>query len=43
MREPIDSNRSLPVMSTFSMVLAAFETSRHMLDFSPRVSCFGFG
>ena len=31
--EPIDSNRSFPVMSTFSIVLAALETLRHMLDF----------
>ena len=33
LREPIDSNRSFPVMSTFSIVLAALETLRHMLDF----------
>ena len=42
-REPIDSNRYFPVMSTFSIVLAAFETFRHMLDFRSSVSCFGFG
>ena len=38
MREPIDSNRSFPVMSTFSIVLVAFETLRHMLDFRSSVS-----
>ena len=43
LREPIDSNRSFSVMSTFIIVLAAFETLRHMLDFRPSVSCFGFG
>ena len=26
LREPIDSNRSFPVMSTFNIVLAALET-----------------
>ena len=31
LREPIDSNRSFPAMSTFSVVLAALETLRHML------------
>ena len=43
LREPIDSNRSFPVMSMFSIVLAALETLRHMLDFKSSVSCFGFG
>ena len=43
LREPIDSNRSSPVMSTFSIVLAALETLRHMPDFRPSVSCLGFG
>ena len=43
LREPIDSNRSSPVMSTFSTVLAAFETLRNLLDFRFSVSCFGFG
>ena len=43
LREPIDSNRSFSVMSTFIIVLAAFETLRHMLDFRSSVSCFGFG
>ena len=42
LREPIDSNRSFPVMSTFSIALAAFETLQHMLDFRSSVSCFGF-
>ena len=43
LREPIDSNRLFPVMSTFSIVLAALETLRHMLDFRSSVSCFGLG
>ena len=43
LREPIDSDRSFPVMSTFSIVLAALETFRHMLDFRSGVSCLGFG
>ena len=43
LREPIDLNRSFPVMSTSSIVLAAFETFRRMLDFRFSVSCFGFG
>ena len=29
LREPIDSNRSFPVMLTFRIVLAALETLRH--------------
>ena len=43
LREPIDSGRSFPVMSTLSIVLAALEIFRHMLDFRSSVSCFGFG
>ena len=43
LREPMDSNRSFPVMSTLSIVLAALEIFRHMLDFRSSVSCFGFG
>ena len=43
LREPIDSNGSFPVMSTLSIVLAALEIFRHMLDFRSSVSCFGFG
>ena len=31
------------MMSTFDIVLAAFETLRHMLDFRSSVSCLGFG
>ena len=42
LREPIDSNRSFPVMSTFSIVLAALETLRDMLDFRSSVSCLEF-
>ena len=37
LREPIDSNGSFPVMSIFSIVLAALETLRHMLDFLLRI------
>ena len=33
LREPIDSNRSFPVMSTFSIVLAALETLRQTARF----------
>ena len=43
LREPIDSNRSFPVISTPKMFLAALETLRHMLDFRSSVSCFGLG
>ena len=43
LREPIDSNRSFPVISTPKIILAAFETLRHMLDFRSSVSCFGLG
>ena len=43
LREPIDSNRFFPVISTPKMFLAAFETLRHMLDFRSSVSCFGLG
>ena len=38
LREPIDSNSSLPVIPTFSMFLAALEILRHMLDLSCRCS-----
>ena len=43
LRELIDSNRSFPPLSTFNIVLTAFETLRHMLEFKSSVSCFGFG
>ena len=43
LREPIDSNRSFPVMSTRRIVLAAFEILRHMLDFRSSISCLGLG
>ena len=43
LREPIDSNRSFPVISTPNMFWAAVETFRHILDFRSRVSCFGLG
>ena len=40
-REPIDSNRSFSVMSTFNIVLAALETFQHTLDFKSSAFCFG--
>ena len=43
LREPIDSNSSLPVIPTFSMFLAALEILRHMLDFKSSMSCLGLG
>ena len=43
LRELIDLNRSFPVMSTFSIVLAALETLQHILDFRCSVSCLEFG
>ena len=43
LREPMDSDRSFPVMSTLRIVLAAFEISRHMLDFKSNMSCLGLG
>ena len=43
LREPIDSNRSFPVISTFRIIFAGLEALRHMLDFKSSVSRFGFG
>ena len=43
LRDPIDSNRSFPVMSTLKKVLAAFEILRHMLDFKSNMSCLAVG
>ena len=43
LREPTDSNRSFPVMSTIRIILAAFEILRHMLDFRSSMSCLGLG
>ena len=43
LRELIDSNRSFPVMSTISTVLAGLETLRYMQDFKSSESCLGFG
>ena len=37
-----DSNRALPVMSRFKIVLAALETLQDMLDLRSVVSFFGF-
>ena len=42
-REPTNSNRSFPVISTLSIVLAALEFFWHMLAFRSSVSSFGFG
>ena len=43
LREPMDSNRSFPVMLTLKMVFAAFKIFRHMLDFKSSMSCLGLG
>ena len=43
LREPTDSNSSLPVILMPCMVLATLETFRHMLDFRSSMSCLGFG
>ena len=43
LREPKDSNRSFPVISTPNIFFAGFETLQHMLDFRSSVSCFGLG
>ena len=43
LREPMDSNRSFPVMSTLKIVLAAFEIFRHMLHFISSKSWLGLG
>ena len=43
LREPIDSNRSFPVILTLRMVFAALEIFRHMLDFKSSMSCLGLG
>ena len=43
LRDPIDSNRSFPVMSTLKKFLAAFEIFRHMLDFKSNMSCLVVG
>ena len=43
LREPMDSNRSSPVMFTLKMVFAALEIFRHILDFKSSMSCLGLG
>ena len=43
LRDPIDSNRSFPVMSTLKKVLAAFEIFWHMLAFKSNMSCLAVG
>ena len=42
LREPIDSNRSFPVMSNLRIFLAACETLRHIPDFRSSV-CLVWG
>ena len=43
LREPMDSNRSFPVISTLTINFAAFEIFRHMLDFKSNMFCLGLG
>ena len=43
LREPMDSNKSFPLMSTLRIGLVAFEILWHMLDFRSSMSCLGFG
>ena len=43
LRDPINSNRSVPVMSTLKKFLAAFEIFRYMLDFKSNMSCLVVG
>ena len=41
LREPIDSNRSFPVILAPKMVFATLEIFLRMLDFEPSMSCLG--
>ena len=41
LREPMDSNSSVPVVLTPIIVFATFETFRHMFDFRLSMSCLG--
>ena len=43
LREPMESNRSFPVMSTLRVDFAPFEIFQHMLDFKSSMSCLGLG
>ena len=43
LREPMDSNRSFPVMSTLRIDFAAIENFCYMLDFKSSMSCLGSG
>ena len=43
LREPIDSNRSFPVILTPKTAFATLETLMHMLDFESSMSCLGLG
>ena len=43
LREPIDSNRSFPVIFTPKSVFATLESFLHMLDFESSMSCLGLG
>ena len=40
--EPMDSDSSFPVILTPRILLATFETFRHMLDFRLSMPCLGF-
>ena len=42
-REPIDSNRSFPVILTLKMVFVTLEIFLHMLDFESSMFCLGLG
>ena len=41
LREPMDLNRSFPVMLTLKTFFAALEIFQHMLDFKSSMSCLG--
>ena len=43
LREPMDSNRSFPMMSTLRIILAGFEILWYILDFRSSMPCFGLG
>ena len=43
LREPMESNRSFPMMSTLRIDFAPFEIFPHMLDFKSSMSCLGLG
>ena len=43
LRDPMESNRSFPVMWTLRVDFAPFEIFRHMLDFKSSMSHLGLG